>query len=154
MRTRRPALAGPSSPPGRVIRRELFEARRPALAGPQSHRASGPAGALLRPGAPLSPGLIPNRIGDPEGAPMRPGAPLSPGLVSKTRDPEGWFTSAVRVLLTFFSAPLPPRLSRAGGRGRVLSVLASRAAVRRDGPQGGGGADSGAIGDPGVGRRQ
>jgi len=38
---------------------------------------------------------------------MRPGAPLSPGLVSKTRDPEGWFTSAVWVLLTFF-----PRRSR------------------------------------------
>ena len=39
---------------------------------------------------------------------MRPGAPLSPGLVSKTRDPEGWFTSAVWVLLTFFrAAPAP-----------------------------------------------
>jgi hypothetical protein len=33
---------------------------------------------------------------------MRPGAPLSPGLVRKTRDPDGGFTSAVRVLLTFF----------------------------------------------------
>src|SRR5215470_14589450 len=65
----------------------------------------GPAGALLRPGAPLSPGLIPNRIGDPEGAPMRPGAPLSPGLVSKTRDPEMRFTSAVWVSQTFFSQP-------------------------------------------------
>jgi hypothetical protein len=35
---------------------------------------------------------------------MRPGAPLSPGLVSKTRDPEMRFTSAVRVLPTFFAA--------------------------------------------------
>jgi hypothetical protein len=34
---------------------------------------------------------------------MRPGAPLSPGLVSKTRDPEMRFTSAVRVSPTFFS---------------------------------------------------
>jgi len=33
---------------------------------------------------------------------MRPGAPLSPGLVSKTRDPEGWFTYAVRVSVDFF----------------------------------------------------
>ena len=107
MRARRPALAGPSSPLDRVIRRELFEARRPALAGPHSHRASGPAGALLRPGAPLSPGLIPNRIGDPEGAPMRPGAPLSPGLVSKTRDREMRFTSGLRVSADFFAAARP-----------------------------------------------
>ena len=41
---------------------------------------------------------------------MRPGAPLSPGLVSKTRDPEMRFTSAVRVLLTFFAAT-PPRVN-------------------------------------------
>ena len=45
---------------------------------------------------------------------MRPGAPLSPGLVSKTRDPEMRFTSAVRVLPTFFrgrpaAAQLRPR---------------------------------------------
>jgi len=63
---------------------------------------------------------------------MRPGAPLSPGLVSKTRDPEGWFTSAVRVLLTFFSASLPPRLSRAGGLG-----VSCRSSGSRERPSGG-----------------
>ena len=45
---------------------------------------------------------------------MRPGAPLSPGLVSKTRDPEGWFTYAVRVSVDFFRAAPAPHAGLAG----------------------------------------
>ncbi len=62
---------------------------------------------------------------------MRPGAPLSPGLVSKTRDPEMRFTSAVRVSADFFRAR-PPH--SAPGRAALTGCLAgTRWLARRTG---------------------
>jgi hypothetical protein len=67
---------------------------------------------------------------------MRPGAPLSPGLVSKTRDPEMRFTSAVRVSADIFFAAAPPRVNSGPCRASWLPGWRTMAGTAYGSPSG------------------